>query len=158
MSLSLTQNRRGHLSSLGGQINQGWLEKREEICPAAPSNCEGDLDPFHSCSSILFQFSSEEFAKIKSMKTLWNIQCEINPISLKLIFHLVDLAVGAGQNKLADIVYQNTKVTQVAVGRDRKSLKAKKNISTNLTFYIDSRGLVVPVLCWHHGGVPQSLS
>ena len=76
----------------------------------ALSNCEGELDPSHPSSAILLTFSSKEYAKIQSLKTLWNIQCEINPISLQLIFPLIDFAIGGGENNNDDIVHQHTKV------------------------------------------------
>ena len=101
MNLSTTQNNRGQ-SILRRKTNQD--------CETRPSDCDGRVEPFQTGSRILFQFSHEEFVKIQSMKTLWNIQCEINPISLQCIFPLIDLAIGGGQNNI-EIVHQHTKVT-----------------------------------------------
>ena len=107
MNLTAAQTKRGHFS-FKAKTNQ--LENTLETRPTDPSDCEGELDPFQPSYTILLKFSSEELVKIKSMKTLWNIQCEINPISLHLIFHLIDLAIGGGQNN-KEIVHQHTKVT-----------------------------------------------
>ena len=94
MILTTNRTKRGH---------KGLLDN------TAPSDCERELGPFQPSSTILLKFSSEEYVKIQSIKTLWNIQCEINPISLQLIFPLIDLAIGGGQNT-NDIVHQHTKV------------------------------------------------
>ena len=91
MSLSTAQNKRGN-----------FTDRVKE---------EGELDPYQPSSRILLKFSSSEHVKIQSMKTLWNIQCEINPISLQLIFPLIDLAVGGGERQNnTEVVHQHTKV------------------------------------------------
>ena len=82
--------------------DQGLLEN------TASSVCEEA--PFHPSSTILLKFSREEHVKIQSIKTLWNIQCEINPISLQLVFPLIDLAIGGEQNN-NEIVHQHTRVS-----------------------------------------------
>ena len=94
MILSTVRTKRGH---------KGLWEN------TALSDCEGELDPSHPSSTILLTFSCEEYAKIQSLKTLWNIQCEINPISLQLIFPLIDFAIGGVENNNDDIVHQHTK-------------------------------------------------
>ena len=100
MSLSTAQTKRGHFS-VGEMVETRITD---------PPDCEGELvEPFQASSRILLKFSSSEYVKIQSMKTLWNIQCEINPISLQHIFPLIDLAIGGGQNN-TDIVHQHTKV------------------------------------------------
>ena len=93
MSLRAAQTKRGHFS----------VREMVEDC--------GGLESFQPSSTILLKFSSSEYVKIQSMKTLWNIQCEINPISLQFVFPLIDLAIGGGKNN-KEIVHQHTKVRE----------------------------------------------
>ena len=62
-----------------------------------------------SCSSLLLTFTNEEYVKIRNLKKLWNIQCEINPISVDLIYPLIDLAVRCHGTD-SQIVHQHTRV------------------------------------------------
>ena len=88
------------------RIHTSRGENSVDILNKSSANLVGKLLYF---DRSLCSFSNEEYRKIQNMKKLWNIQCEINPISLHLVLPLIDLAMrGGGQDY--EVVHQHTKV------------------------------------------------